>query len=144
MKIVNLSNREDIQEIIKFIDDNGREAFNVDDDELFRYLEYFLSIRKLFILRDKKKRIIGLACGVHITSPEFIAKHTFPVDTADGKILFINGIVIHKRLRNKNIMSTMLLKWLRLYSSLEYIMFNRGNKGKRIKVIDVRTILQRR
>jgi len=145
MKIVNLSKREDIAEIIGFINDNGREAFNhIDDDELYEYLKYFLSIRKLFILRDKKKRILGIAVGVHIKSPEFIAKETFPVDTADGRILYINGIIIHKRIRHRNIMSTMLLKWLHIYPHLEYIMFKRYNKSNEIKVIDVRTILQRR
>lgn len=131
----------DHDEIRKFVQKNGPEVYAGDWKDFDSYIDYFASIRRILILRNKRGRIIGIACLTNVSDLDFLMQGRLPTDDPDGKILYVHGVVIHKNVRHRNIMSIMLRHWMRVFPQIEYLVFKRPFKSGRYKVMPVSKIL---
>ena len=138
--VLNRDNGYKYPELIEFIDKNGREVYDGTLEQVDDWIDYFASIRRLFILRNQYGKICAIACGVHMATidPDNLFK-----DEPKGNILMVHGLVVHTKLRHKNTLSIMLKEWVKLFPKLEFILFTRHYKGGDYKIIPIHKFLRR-
>ena len=131
----------DYDEIKSFVREHGKEAYVGDWKDFDSYIDYFARMRRVYILRDKRQRILGIACLNNVSDVDFIMHDRMPLDNPDGEIVYVHGLVIHSRVRHRNIMGIMLRYWLKAFPQIKYVVFKRDARGGKYKMIPVKKLL---
>ena len=131
----------DYDEIKEFVMEHGKEVYVGDWDDFDSYINYFARQKRIYILRDKKDRILGVSCLNNVDSLDFLMHDRLPIDNPEGYIVYVHGLVIHKRVRGRNIMSIMLRYWLKAFPQIKFVVFKRHARDGKYKMIPVKKLL---
>ena len=147
VKIENMKKKgtlvEQYDHIIKFVPRHGGQMYLGNNEDLAKEIDYFASIKRLYLIKDEKGRLIATAMGFHSSDPKFVTYAEWPEEDPDGECLFVRGIVIHDALKKKGIMRFMMLEWLRIFPNVKYLMYQRYKRNFKYKLINIEKIIGR-
>lgn len=132
--------KQEPQEILDFISKWGDGVYWGNEQSLPKYIDYYLGIRRIFILRNHVKHIMGIAAVTMHSTPPLTDEDSLK-DDPNGTILVVHGIVVHGLLRHSSVMKFMLAKWVQLFPRIKMIMYRRHSKGGDWKVMPIEKIL---
>jgi len=126
------------EKFIRFIRAYGPEAFIGTDEELDKYLDWFLAHKRLLVVRADGGPI-AIACGLVIKDPTDIAlAERWPEEDINGEFLYCPAIVVKPEYRHKNIMKYCIWKATQFFPNVKYVYYMRHEKSK---ILSIRRVI---
>lgn len=119
-------------QLIAFIRAYGDQAYLGDNEKLDDEIDWFLSYRRIFIIKSKG-RLMALCAFLIVDSPPLVLTE-WPTDNPLGKYVWIPYIVIHPKIRHMRVMDEMVKESMKWFPNMRYIVYFRENKKtKKVK-----------